>query len=311
MTAAHLAGVGRLRNITPSSVDAYVDKIQIWFNRVLPPARRPDWLMQALRSHRAHLHRGEMRFRREYIQRLQLRQPEPHELQWLSRLDGVSLNGVEFSLDWTFEREYERDDAFEFITRHHVTPGRRGEHVVRWIRGKTRYSGAQGAPNLLVMYADKPSRISGKPYCLHLDWRLNGTQALRRIGIEEIDDLLSFDYQQFWEQRLTLYQIDTRMLGRLYHQHVMGRGRRKPWVSRRSQGFCYDHDRSVGNLIFNGEGKRQNQIVFDLFHTKFNVRKCLRRIEIPQSLLPVTSREDENDRRLVESMEITGAHVVL
>ena len=88
------------QEIAPSRVDAYFDKVQIWLKEKLPRSQQPEWLQKARRTHRAHKHHGAMRYHGDYVQRWQLRQPTRDELQWMSRLDGVLLNGVEVK-SWT------------------------------------------------------------------------------------------------------------------------------------------------------------------------------------------------------------------
>ncbi len=242
------------QEIAPSRVDAYFDKVQIWLKEKLPRSQQPEWLQKARRTHRAHKHDGAMRYHGDYVQRWQLRQPTRDELQWMSRLDGVLLNGVEVSLDWVLRYMDERDAAFGWLCRCHVMPGQRGDQQIRWVKGRVRYSGPQGAPNVLAMYADRRSRISGERFCVHLDWRINGVEALQRAGIRSVQDLLNFSHYGFWKKRLRCYEVDTKKLGRVYHERVLGKGRRRQWISR-TNGVTYDYDSRAGYAIFRVNGR--------------------------------------------------------
>ena len=134
-----------------------------------------------------------------FVQRLTLFQPSPEALIWLARRD-VHMSYMEVSLDWTFENEAEKDDAFAFVCRYLVKQHHRSGQGIRFVGkdGKfTRYTAARGAPNLIAMYADKPSKATGEIFCVHLDWRISRAYALRRAGIYKVSDLINFNHQEF------------------------------------------------------------------------------------------------------------------
>jgi hypothetical protein len=78
-------------------------------------------------------------------------------------------------------------------------------------------------------------------YCLHAEWRMRGHAALKRAGISTVTDLLNLDYQEFWRQRLLLYAVDLRDLGRRHFNHFNRTQRRGGWVSLYGR-LRYDHD---------------------------------------------------------------------
>lgn len=65
----------------------------------------------------------------------------------------------------------------------------------------------------LVLYADGASKINGTCAeavgmdCAHLEMRLYGSAALATYGIVTIDDLISFDYEDFWARALRWHRM--------------------------------------------------------------------------------------------------------
>lgn len=54
---------------------------------------------------------------------------------------------------------------------------------------------------VFVIYSDRRSKIRGNTYgeqCCHLEFRLFGTEQVRRLGVQTVDDLLQFDHIVFW-----------------------------------------------------------------------------------------------------------------
>lgn len=70
-----------------------------------------------------------------------------------------------------------------------------------------------------VMYADKPSKqpVRGRaiqyelgpddPKCLHVEWRRHGSAAIGDFGISSIGDLLAFDFEAFFAQRMPFMRL--------------------------------------------------------------------------------------------------------
>jgi hypothetical protein len=248
-----------------------------------------------------------------YRQRLQLRQPKAEALMTLSKLTGVHVNGVEVSLDWTFDDAYQLEEADWLVRSHWVKRWHRKQKVTATHR--VAYWAAKGARNVPVMYSDRPSRITGEQYCLHLDWRISGKEALQRVKLGSIRDLLSFDLHQFWRTRLLLYAVDLRKLGRAYNNRIVLKkeNRRQPWVkisrTRRFE-FVFDHDLRQGFLIMRLDGEGQSQRVIDRYNM-LRLKPCLVRIEVPAQLLPERRHRqaqveaDEAGRRQSEPEQVS------
>jgi hypothetical protein len=140
-----------------------------------------------------------------------------------------------------------------------------GRQGLRFVGGVTRYTGPRKAPNVLAIYRDRPSKVTGEIYCVHFDWRIKGVPALRRAGIISVTDLLTLDHRQFWRERLLLRDFNLRDLGRMYHVHVAGKGRRRrQWVvfSGRKE-FPYQVDLRAGATIV--RALNSTQAVLDLY----------------------------------------------
>ena len=174
------------------------------------------------------------RFNRHLKQRLQLHQPSIEAIQSLSTKDHY-VNYLELSLDWVFQSEEERDEAYDFVCQYHVKKWHGKQEVKIAGDGEvTRYTGPRRAPNVMVTYKDKPSKETGEVNCVHFDWRIKG-RALSRLPKEEgkndfryfsLKDLNVMEHREFWQNRLLFYQVKARELGRQYRYKVEGRQRR-------------------------------------------------------------------------------------
>lgn len=95
-------------------------------------------------------------------------------------------------------------------------------HESTWYYGRRCDEEGNKRGNVLAVYADKPSKINNAHPeldsipCLHIEWRVTGSAALARYGIVTLTDLIEFDYEQFWNENILIYQIPKQTeLGRL------------------------------------------------------------------------------------------------
>jgi hypothetical protein len=171
-------------------------------------------------------------------QRIELRQPTVEALQQLAHRSDTLINKVEIAIHYLFDSPVARDDAWEFFHRHLIRRWHSTRQRIVVDRGTqarstdeegrigTRYDGERRARNMIVFYREGQSRITGELNCLHLEWRLNGREAVRNAGIESGQDLLEFNHRAFWQKRLQLYDVDRHRLGRLINNRVHGTRRR-------------------------------------------------------------------------------------
>jgi hypothetical protein len=226
--------------IKPSAIYAYFDKIQFW---VLNPLDR-----KTIATLRRQCGRGGIyfdnrpaRFDGRYRQRIELGQPKANALGWLAGHDDVLINRVEIAVDFIFKTRVASDEVFEFLHCHfvrrwhgkkqkikvvHEQRGETGTKVPKVVDeiddGETRYD-AYRAPNKIVFYRNQFSRITGEFNCVHLEWHLNGAEAVRRVGINSGGDLLEFNHREFWQKRLLLFTVDRERLGRLNRNQLSGK----------------------------------------------------------------------------------------
>lgn len=188
------------------------------------------------------------------------------------------LNMTEFTLDLIFDNEEDRDRAFDFINRHHVKKGHRTD--VRYYKG-TRYTDRRWAPTNFVAYRPEFAKLTGELYCLHLEWRVCGVAALRRMRIDGIKDLIEFDHHSHWASKLRLRTFDCARLGRTYANGLMKKHKhtpRKPRVYKTRRGFEYHTDKRLGQMLLRINDTVQGVIDF-ANKRKIPVRSCLTPID--------------------------------
>ena len=221
----------------------FIDKIQVW---LADPLTREQ--LSELRSRCAHVHsrRELMPFHGQWRHRLQLCQPDDDALALLDSFahGRRMVNYVEVALDLTTASRRDADDLAERLSRTWIKPWR-GKQVVARV-GNTLY-GAQNRRirNQAVMYADQHSKATGEVYCVHLEWRITGADAVRAVGLSQLRDLIELDFREFWSKRLQLRHIDIGKLGRAFRRTR----RRKPWVVEWWPSHVVDMDQRAGMII--------------------------------------------------------------
>jgi hypothetical protein len=217
--------------IKPAAIHPYFDKLQVWIPKPLNAS--------TLASLRDQCGRGGIfaenkpaRFDARYRQRIEFRQPSDRVLRWLMRHQEVLINRAEVAVDYVFNLRMDRDDTFDFLHRHLVRRWHGKNQKIKLVcrddsnkNGaqileepelcETRYDAGRAAPNKIVFYRERFSRITGELYCLHLEWHLNGLRAIRAAGIESANDLQEFSHRQFWQRKLLLRKVDPARLDRL------------------------------------------------------------------------------------------------
>jgi len=269
MTMNHIQKIGS--RINPSNIYAYFDKITVWLKQPVS-SEELKWLSEQCGKGGLHVKYRSARFDASLVERLQLRQPNQEALIWLAKRNDVHLNFVEAGLDWPFDAEILKDEAWQFVCKYQMKKYHR-EHGIRFVAGVTRYTGPRSAPNVLAIYCDKPCRLTGEIYCTHLDWRMKGAATLRRVGIFSVADLLNFDHRLFWSTRMLFRAMAPAKLGRRYWNHYRKGKRRGRWVVKSKNGFEYDMDARTGGTIIRALGS--TQAVLDEYRKRFDVNRCL------------------------------------
>jgi hypothetical protein len=75
-------------------------------------------------------------------------------------------------------------------------------------------------------YADKLSKVNNMP-CAHVQFRIQAPETIRRLGIREPKDFLTFNREAFFRERLRLFVVDYGKLGLIESNNITGRKRRE------------------------------------------------------------------------------------
>ena len=199
---------------TPLDIDAYIDSVALWLDKKL--ANTEIRTLKRLCGHR-HSKQGRPWRSNAYRYRLHLHQPTKEALRFLdeivtSRGIGYFINWVDLALDYVFHDESEARLFYVFFDQHLIKPWH-GRQQLQYVE-TTRYtSERRWVRNQIILYCDKPSRISGEP-CTHLEWRVRTKGATQARKLGDLQNLIAFDHRAFWRTQLVLKQIDFQMLGR-------------------------------------------------------------------------------------------------
>jgi hypothetical protein len=174
-----------------------------------------------------HAHYKRAMFDPRYEQQVQFYQPSDEVIMDVAKVNDHYFNYLEESLDLTFDYTVDKEEAYQFISGH-VVKNNHGNQTIAFKGEKatTRYSGPRTAPNVLVVYNDKHSKVTGEAHCLHFDYKMTGRRSLERNGIHSLRDVVNLDRKRFWELRLLLRKVDVKTLGRKY-LNMLRRQRRK------------------------------------------------------------------------------------
>ena len=185
--------------------------------------------------------------------------PLPRGLEMLARMPGLSINYVEVALDVILAGHASKRRLHEQFNHDFVQPWHKSRKTVEFSAGTYRELRRQPGANF-VWYCDEPDRTWEYPHCFHLEGRHQGMRAVRRIGLYNCRDLLSFDFASYWASRLRLLEIDLDRLGRFHNNRLSGQRRRLTKLHR-SGAFRYNVDRATGAILFRNRGVHQNQEV--------------------------------------------------
>jgi hypothetical protein len=287
----HILGLAELcksvQAIRPSSTIAYPDCIKLWAPEPLPE-QRLQWLDQQCGGLTPWI--GRKRWQRPgqrpYWQWLKLTQPTDAALADLANIRHVLVNYVEEALDHNFASgsEQDIDNNNSLLNAHLYKRWHRDSQGIRFVKGKTRYTGGRRAATNLVTYADLPSRSTADDLCMHVEWRMAGVQALQRAGIHEVQDLLDLNRRRFWQERLLVRAVDADKLGRLHQKH--------------KDNSCREDPSRTGQRVIRAMASVQQLV--DGYRQYFAVGDCLLEVNIGH-LLPVETGVESVVESAVES----------
>ena len=254
------------------SVHDYIDELRVWFRE-----RQPERILHALNANSRAMRRAGNRpgdlhivepawWDHRYKQVVALYQPRPEAIKILAEIDGAHLTDIEIAHDQIMARP-EHVDAWLEKGREHVLQRRHKNHRIRiWANGNWRSADLHRVTQrdgkeirerkhgiVFQAYGDAPCRITDEPNCAHLEAKVYGSSAIRRIGIYGPKDLLNFDYELFWRRHFHLYKLDVERLGRWYVNKTKNR-RQRSWPKPKG-GFHYNEHRSTGGLLCRAVGR--------------------------------------------------------
>lgn len=156
--------------------------------------------------------------------RLTCQQPKENAVGVIANLcltRKLLINELHVALDFCVSTDSDARLMGDWLNAHFVHRWRRSRTTIR--RGASRYSTPQSWRCLVyASYSDRPSKALQLP-CAHLELRAKGSQVVRRLGVNQLRDLLRLDLVALWKNRLVLENINYASLGRQYLRRGMGR----------------------------------------------------------------------------------------
>jgi hypothetical protein len=218
------------------------------------------------------------KFHPDYRQGLQLLQPTRRALVRLAAMtstDEVMLTHVEIAQDYVFDPKPGVDTQavanawLQFFLDHLVQPwhrksmrvhcfykydeveidGKKIELYHDWPMGwttRTTPKGKRKKGSWFTGYADQPCRLTGETPCFHIERRYCGSEALRRIDIHTLHDLIDFNFDQFFADHMKLSDVDYERLGRADRNKQSGARRKHSRIDR----YGFNQDERLGRTIY-------------------------------------------------------------
>ncbi|MGJ0514259.1 MAG: hypothetical protein ACR65O_00740 [Methylomicrobium sp.] len=189
----------------------YFDRLKIYVDAKSREAELVRLAKQQSDNHFAHrpLPQNE-----HLVYMLDLFLPDPEDLQTAIRGD-YAITYIEISLDFLTNRKRMLKGISGFMKRHLVhIPSNQSIHHEN-IKGATDYYSDGKAPECLLTYDDQPSRNGRPDHCVHLEMRLKKMAMVKKHNLITLDNLIKFDFDQFWDALLDLRQPNFTELGKL------------------------------------------------------------------------------------------------
>ena len=84
-------------------------------------------------------------------------------------------------------------------------------------------------------------------------------RSVQRIGIEDLSDLIDFDFNDYFATNMTLYQLDFERLGRSYRNQQSGGKSKQSRIQHYGRsGFTYNRDLLTGVTLYEGYALHRN-----------------------------------------------------
>jgi hypothetical protein len=297
----------RAGQITPLARYTYFDRVHVWLKKPLTPGQ-----LKQIKAHCGDLYLAKRlcKFHLHYRQGLQLFQPTRQARKLLAALastDEPMITYVEIAQDRVFEDQAEADACVEFFKDHFVQPWHRksmgmqfyyhfgkidGEDYFRNFPSSftTRITpkGGRRMGHWFAGYSDDHCRLSGETPCFHFEGKYCGVRNLKRIGIYDLSDLIDFDFNNYFDTHITLYDLDLERVGRYHRNQQSGSKSRHSHIQRYRKSGFYNHDHRLGATLYNSLALHRD----DPYHDERSLLKFLD--EYPKARRFLTKRRPEN-----------------
>ncbi|MDP1614556.1 MAG: hypothetical protein Q8L68_02045 [Methylococcales bacterium] len=152
-------------------------------------------------------------------QKLELYQLDDVSLKLLSRICKSSggdykITYIELAMDFYSASKEDVNKLRLFFNRHLVRLGKSSKKQPYFHDAEgTHYFNKKADSVRMVMYSNKPYRWDKNYFCVHLECRYSGLDALKSIDIITAKDITDFDHLAYWKQCLDLRKPNFKAIG--------------------------------------------------------------------------------------------------
>lgn len=235
------------------SIYDYPDVLQVWV-----PDPFPAKDLHVFKAHSDSLWRAghfgirePARWNHRYRQFLRLCQPDEEAVELFAKQNEVKITYLELTRDVVFDEEEDVLALKRLIASHFVQPRHRTRQATVFLETENYRTSElyddKGRPKPGVNFQsyDIPSKLTGEWSCLHIEMKVTGSAACRRLGIDHPTDLIGFNYDALWNQHLVLCEVDRERFGRRLRNKA-----NKTWCKTSAiTKSGYNADRAAGNLM--------------------------------------------------------------
>jgi hypothetical protein len=198
-----------------------------------------------------------------YRFRIEIHLPDAETIQFFAQLPGTILTAAHLARDFVFDRPKDKQQLHELFSEHWVQRWQRKNRRIIFERNDGLSTGRRSRGSYFTAYSNRPSRITGEAECVHQEIRAHGRAALEKSGINELNDLLSFDFESFWKEQdqNSLKRVNVEKLGKFVRgkedksrADMIGLDRRLGWLIYGIKGMDEYGNRSVEQFIRAGRG---------------------------------------------------------
>jgi len=263
-----------IAELRPSTITVYLDGVWIWLLQPLTDQQRRRLERQC---HHLRVEDGPAWFNHELRQYLQVTRPNQEAMRFLSRRPH-HLSHYQVAVDWSITDPEEHAKVDKAVQLCLIKRWHRNAQVYQ-IEATSYFSENLRAANLLLTYGDKFNRHTGECHTVHIEWRTQSRAAVKRSGIENLDDLIKLDLREFLRDKLKFAVPNIEKLGQRNHRYIKGKGNRRG---------AHSYYRKIGEQLLTrlqarleAEGKQlSTQRIIDAHRGQFRVSECLEQIEI-------------------------------